>query len=189
MPLFYKGNYSMKHHVKGITLIELIVALMILAIMTTLAAPAFSKFMAKQKLSSDLFKLKTLIESSRSKAISTKETIAVCGTSGVNELEDYDLDSCTRDWQHVHILAVRGNDTRLHFEDKLTDSYSKIEWSAFQRKKYLAFSSTGYTQHQNGTLYLCHKHHEELHRAVVVSKSGRVTIQKEKASIGKKCVG
>ncbi|MCW8857894.1 MAG: GspH/FimT family pseudopilin [Kangiella sp.] len=177
----------MEKYTKGFTLIELIFTVIALSIITAIAIPHFTKFSAKHRVSADIFTIKSLIETSRGKAISSNHPIVICGMEHNETKSDIPLSQCTRNWQEINIISLGTNGNTLIYQELLTDSYSKIQWSAFQRKSYLTFSPAGYTQHQNGTLYLCHKTYADLHRAVVINKSGRVTIKKQSTGLIEKC--
>lgn len=176
----------MPSKVKGLTLIELIVTLSIATLISFIAAPSMLMFIEKQKVSSDLLKVKSIIETARNHAISKNRSIRICGLEDI-EPENNDI-NCLRDWTKLSVFAPRkSKKPELIHVHHLDGNYEQIQWSAFQRKPYLQLKPNGFTDHQNGTLYLCHNRHESLHRAISISKSGRVTIHEDSKSINNKC--
>ncbi|WP_345293347.1 GspH/FimT family pseudopilin [Kangiella marina] len=163
--------------VKGFTLPELLVSLAILSIVTAVATPSLSDMIEKNKVSTDVLTVKTLISTTRSKAITDKTYLVICG-----QIED---SSCNRNWSTLSVLAK--DSKALIYRSKLSGNYASVTWSAFQNKKALTFAPTGFTHHQNGTLYLCHESNDKLHRAVVVSKSGRTTIKSDTRKLLDRC--
>lgn len=177
----------MTKRVKGLTLIELVVTLGLATTLSLIALPHMQKFIAKQKVSADMLKLKSTIETARNQAISKKQRILICGTRA-EKLSSNDTLDCISDWSRVMVIKAQGTTSQevLHFH-RLDEDYQLVKWSAFQRKPYLELTPYGFTNHQNGTLYLCHRTYTNLHRAVAVSKTGRVTISHDSANLNTKC--
>lgn len=174
--------------VKGLTLIELVVTLGLATTLSLIALPYMQEFIAKQKVSADLLKLKSTIETARNQAISNKQSILICGTKAEIKLSSNDRLDCISDWSRVMVIKAEGTTSQevLHFH-RLDEHYQLVKWSAFQRKPYLELTPYGFTNHQNGTLYLCHETYTNLHRAISISKTGRVTISHDSASLNTKC--
>lgn len=162
---------------KGFTLIELMATIAIFSITASFSIPFFSHFSQKQKVSSDIITTISMINMTRSEAIKNKQTVSLCGLSNDTR--------CQKNWQQLAIFV--NNKSNPIRKVKLSNSYSSIKWSAFQRKPELSFSPNGYTSHLNGSLYLCHKTYPDLHRALKVSKSGRITVSKNKTVLTEKC--
>lgn len=178
----------MTKRVKGLTLIELVISLGLAAILSVIAVPHMQKFIARQQVSADMLKLKSTIETARNHAISHKQTVQICGTrhdAQLNQKEEFD---CIPDWSRLTVIKPKGTtDQQLLHVQLLDENYQQVKWSAFQRKPYLELTPYGFTNHQNGTLYLCHKRYSNLHRAVIISKTGRVTISTDNPNIKTKC--
>ncbi|AUD78666.1 pilus assembly protein FimT [Kangiella profundi] len=174
--------------VKGLTLIELVVTLGLVTILSAIAIPSMQKFIASQQVSADLLKLKSTIETARNQAISQKVTIHICGIRKKVTLNPNDTLDCISDWSKLMVVKTKGEKVEeiLHYQ-LLEEDYKRVKWSAFQRKAYLELTPYGFTNHQNGTLYLCHNHYSHLHRAVTISKTGRVSINKDNRNIKTKC--
>lgn len=72
------GFISPSVYKRGFTLIELIVTLTIAAILMTVAAPSFSKFLASNRLATQINDLVTDINYARSEAIKRSTTTGLC---------------------------------------------------------------------------------------------------------------
>ncbi|TDA95467.1 GspH/FimT family pseudopilin [Halomonas marinisediminis] len=64
------------HH--GFTLIELIVAIAVLAIMVTWAVPSFQQFTARNEVAAEVMRLKSALAMTRSAAITRRGTVTLC---------------------------------------------------------------------------------------------------------------
>jgi len=162
--------------VKGFTLIELLATLFIASLTCALSIPALAQMIEKNRVESDVLTITSIVQTARSKAISQKIFITICGKS--SEL------ICSKDWREITVLDKESKQP-LH-EAKLQAKYTSVKWSAFQNKSGLTISPTGFTHHQNGTLYLCH-YNASLNRAIVVSKSGRLTVMKQSPKLQQRC--
>lgn len=73
------------HQVRGFTLIELMVALTVLAIMTMLATPSLASALENQKLKQVAVELKTALQEARSQAILTRSEQVVCASQAATQ--------------------------------------------------------------------------------------------------------
>lgn len=161
---------------KGFTAVELVVTTALVSIVSLFAIPSISKTIESNKISSDVQKVLSIISTARSKAISQHSEFTICG----DELPK----KCSRNWRKLKVLT---SDKKLVHKARLTSNLSSVNWFAFQNKPGLTIAATGFTSHQNGTLYLCHSTHKDLSRAIVISKSGRASVKKSSSSIDEKC--
>ncbi|MFC6052796.1 Tfp pilus assembly protein FimT/FimU [Acinetobacter portensis] len=72
------------NNIKGFTLIELMITIGIVAIITTMAAPAFSNLVAKQKLDASARSLILVFGDARAKAATLRRMVTVTPTAGTN---------------------------------------------------------------------------------------------------------
>ncbi len=63
---------------RGLTLIELIVAIAVLAIMVTWAIPSFQRFTARNEVAAEVMRIKTALALARNTAVTRRTTISVC---------------------------------------------------------------------------------------------------------------
>src|SRR5690554_6132555 len=65
---------------RGLTLIELLVALVVMIIMVGWAVPSYQRMTARQEVSSEVLRLKTALSMTRSAAITRRTQVALCPT-------------------------------------------------------------------------------------------------------------
>ncbi|WP_420993330.1 GspH/FimT family pseudopilin [Cupriavidus sp. 30B13] len=82
----------------GFTLIELMVALSVLAILAAAAIPNFSSFLHRSRITSESSRLVSDIETARSEAARRNATVTICPTM--------DGASCTDDWSRRRVIFV-----------------------------------------------------------------------------------
>lgn len=87
------------HHKQGFTLVELIVAIAVVAILSTIALPSMSEFLIKMRVDNQITEMQRLLLTARNVAINTGKNTTVCPlSSGV----------CTTNWQNE--VSVFTND-------------------------------------------------------------------------------
>ena len=161
--------------IKGFTLIELLTTLAISSIVLFFSGGFYGEFLQRQKVTSDINRITSIISSARNHAISQRQNVDICG---------FVDQQCSNQWYKIQ---VTNENNEMIYQDTLVADYSHVVWSAFQRKPNLEFRPNGFTNHQNGTLYLCHKKFSSLNRAIVISKSGRVSIDKNTNALDERC--
>lgn len=67
-------------HQSGLTLIELIVAIAVLAIIVTIGIPGFQKFTARNEVAAEVMRIKSALANTRSAAITRRTTVTLCPT-------------------------------------------------------------------------------------------------------------
>jgi type IV fimbrial biogenesis protein FimT len=139
----------------GLTLVELLVTLVIVAIMLRLAAPAFRDLTAASRSSAALNHLIGAVALARSSAVTHYDTVTLC--PGAER-------ACLgRDQWHRGALVFldRDGDGRLDGEDAVLrrlpslDAGGRIYWRSFRNRSYLQFLPKGYTPWQNGHFLYC----------------------------------
>ena len=68
--------------VDGFTVVELLIALVVLGVLVALAAPAFSTFLAEQRLRATTSELRVAVSLARSEAIKRNSSVALQGLGG-----------------------------------------------------------------------------------------------------------
>ncbi|MDR9440144.1 MAG: GspH/FimT family pseudopilin, partial [Halomonas sp.] len=71
----------------GLTLIELIVTIAVLAIIATVGLPGFQKLSARNEVAAEVMRLKSALAKTRSAAITRRTTITLCPTVDMTQCQ------------------------------------------------------------------------------------------------------
>lgn len=153
---------------KAFTLIEVMTALLILAILFLIAVPSGSHLIAENHTQTQINQLISLIDYARTEAISRNENIILCKTT--------DYHSCNGNWRDGQMVQTKDNQL-LRTEAALPAGDRLIWNSSGGTDDYLELVPTGYTNGQRGTFYYCSAN-ENLNdsREVVVMSTGRTYV-------------
>lgn len=157
----------------GFTLTELMVTLALFAIISAMAAPAFSHLLKQQEVDGQTDALVAMIYLARSEAIKRNQVVTVCKSTN--------QETCGGNWSDGWLMFADSNsdgerqlsETAIK-SDLIVDGYQLV-WSAFYSDNYIRFKQNGLTKSHNGSFTLCPENGDErLATAVIVSKTGRV---------------
>jgi type IV fimbrial biogenesis protein FimT len=162
-------------HSKGLTLIELLIALAIAAILATIALPSFNDLLRRKEINGEANALFSMLYLARSEAIKRSSVVTICKSS--------DSESCGGTWSDGWLMfADQNKDGTLDTGETLI-THGRIRekiavgWVAFGSNNYIRFTPRGMTLAQNGTFTICPKNaDQQIARAVVISKTARVRI-------------
>ena len=172
----YSLNYSpnCKLSCGGLTLIELLMTLLILAMLLSLGIPGM-KHLAQQKASEVTIKrLHRAIEVARTSAITRNSIVTLCRSG--------DGAVCGGEWQQgVLVFSDYNGNRELELEDSLIRYFQfpefsgQIFWRAFQNRQYLQITPLGSTRYQNGNFTVC-PDNGGLQNAqqIILNRAGRV---------------
>lgn len=73
-----KGDLPARNRVRGVTLVEMMVVLVVLAVLMAMAAPSFEMVRNSSRLSAQVNELVTAVQLARSEAVSRRQWVAVC---------------------------------------------------------------------------------------------------------------
>lgn len=162
-------------HNKGLTLIELMIVIAIVAILAAIAMPSFNDLLRRQAINGQANALFSMLYLARSEAIKRSRVVTICKSS--------DGQNCGGNWSNGWLMfADQNKDGALDAGDEIVargkiSEEIAVGWVAFGSNNYIRFSPRGMTLAQNGTFTVCPKNADEnLARAVVVSKTARVRI-------------
>jgi type IV fimbrial biogenesis protein FimT len=158
----------------GLTLIELLVAIAVLAIMVTWAIPGFQQFSARNEVTAEVMRIKTALAVARNTAVTRRTTIAICPRPSP------DIEQCEfLDWTHP-VVVVDGQAPSGNLED--VELLKVLEGSGgptvtFNRSYPIRYQATGWARGHNGTFEICGRHGHGV--KVIVSNMGRVRVGEE----------
>lgn len=166
-----------KSRQRGLTLIELVVAIAVLAILVTWAIPSFQSFTARNEVAAEVLRLKTALAMARNTAVTRRTTIAVCPVAAA------DATSCDdSDWS-LPLAVVEGQASGGNLAD--AELLKLLEGSGgpaitFNRDYPIRYQATGWSRGHNGTFTICGRDGEGVE--VIVNNMGRARVEKVQKS-------
>lgn len=144
----------------GFTLVELIIALAVIAILATLAAPALAQLLKNSRDQAAMEELNTLLHHARSRAVEHKRALRLCPSlNGVD---------CSTDWSQPWLLSTEQGKKLYH-----STPYSgsrPLQWSGFGEA--IRFHGNGTSPTSNGRFYICDE--QAITRQLVINRQGRI---------------
>lgn len=173
------------HYKQGFTLIELIVAIAIVAILSTIALPSMNEFLVKMRVDNQITEIQRLLLTARNVAINTGKNTTVCPLlSGV----------CTTNWQNeVSVFTNDANTLANSNSFAANDELVKIKEPIKSGDK-LQFAHVSVIYTPSGqlvaptvvsTFKYCPKSKADASRGIDLSISGRSYISADIDSDGK----
>ncbi len=159
---------------RGITLIELMTVMAIIAITLGFGIPAVSAILQTNRMATAINSLSAGFALARSEAVTRNQEIVIC--------KSHDGVLCTNKggWEQGWIIFADTNhnehrdedEPRFHVQDALPPGI-KVSFSAFESDHYVHYWPTGFTL-MNGTFTFCQENQAELTKALVLSRIGRL---------------
>lgn len=160
----------MSKAVKGLTLLELLICLCLLAILLSIATPAMSTYLVHAESKSINNSLRRMLAAAREHAVSHSTTVTLCGVD--------DTFTCTRDDITILAIFMDKNDNSRIDEDETLNYFHELKHQgnlrlrASLRHARIRFQRDGAALEAGSFLY-CRPHHPKASRRVTVSMSGR----------------
>ncbi len=169
----------------GFTLVELMVAIFVVAILSAIALPNLNQFLVETRVDNEISEMQRLLLTARNMAINTGQNTTVCPLSS---------GSCTTNWGNE--ISVFINDSNSSNNDKynsLTEELLKTKDAINTGDKLqFAYSAIVYTPSGQiatptaaSTFSYCPKDKADLSRGISVSLSGRSYISSDIDNDGK----
>ena len=159
---------------KGITLIELLISLSILAMLIAIVLPNYGAFLAKQRANNEIRQLQRLLLLARNHAIHNENFVTVCPLDNTGE--------CQSEW-HKALYAFHdfNKNKRLEREQGEYMIKQKAPIPTIDTLRYaagrtaLVYGPTGrlVVWGGNGTFKYCPGDYESLARGIIVSVTGK----------------
>nr|WP_298250689.1 GspH/FimT family pseudopilin [uncultured Halomonas sp.] len=164
---------SRHHEHLGFTLIELVVAIAVLAILVTWAVPGFQQFSARNEVVAEVMRLKSALSMARSAAITRRRTITLCPSVDMHQCQIRN-NADGQAW--LATLAI--------FEDTGESEYTLLHTLGESRLPTLTYrndnrpvryDALGRSGGYNGTFRLCGRLTSGA--KVIVNNTGRVRVE------------
>ena len=166
---------------QGLTLLEMLVAVAIVAILLTSVAPGIQTILIKNRITSDLNNLSAVIQRARFAAVDEQTSVVLCPT------ENYA--ACTSSWRYAKMVFIdaNGNDSRDNNEALIvaSDPLNKAN-TIYGITGSLIFNEQGGIN-QAATITLCPGDNDANYAsALLISLYGRISVAVDSNNNGKK---
>jgi type IV fimbrial biogenesis protein FimT len=162
---------------RGFTLIEMLIALVVLAVLIVVSAPAFRELIANNRMLSQVYAMRAALNSARSEALAQRTNVTFCRSDNGN--------TCSGEWKDGYIAFTDLNgdgtvddpndpDGDQIFVAKVLDAdyLDVIKYSNAQNR--VRFNSRGYARNFEGTFTICDYREEPEARGIIVTAGGVV---------------
>ncbi|MCV6625074.1 MAG: GspH/FimT family pseudopilin [Cellvibrionaceae bacterium] len=159
---------------RGLSLLELLLAFSILAIISTLAAPGLQQLYQRAMARHSSNQLVNALQLARATAVNYRRVATLCPSR--------DGDACSRQWALQLMVFLDNNENgRREPEEqiiKLLDGPpegGRLHWAAFRNPRvYIQYQADGSTRH-NGTFTYCPADGSDHNiRRIIINRPGRV---------------
>ncbi|MFC2993477.1 GspH/FimT family pseudopilin [Halomonas tibetensis] len=154
---------------QGLTLIELIVVIAVLAIITTVGIPNFQQFTARNEVAAEVMKLKSALSMAQTHAIMKRSTVTLCPSA--------DRTSCSNgDWS-LPLLVIHGRAESGDINGEILRHFNpgRVESVTYRNdNRPIRYGRLGRPAGHNGTLRICGR--MGTGASVIVSNFGRVRV-------------
>lgn len=155
----------------GLTALELVVSLAIVAVLTAATVPALRQALAEHRLRAAVARLHSDLAFARSQAIHRSGEVVCCPGSGGDCLDG-------AEWQHGwHVFQDMNGDRERQAEESLlrrTSSLDGVRILGSPHRNRLRFFPNGTAPGSNATLTFCDDRGAEAARQLSVSATGRI---------------
>ncbi|WP_299073991.1 GspH/FimT family pseudopilin [uncultured Paraglaciecola sp.] len=159
---------------KGVTLVELMVTVSIVAIILAFVAPSVQSILIKNRIVAEINETSSLIQYARHHAIDEQALVVVCPSA--------DYSNCSTDWNDPKIVFIDDDANTIRgANEELLVSIGKTSQASVMTNTnaIIIFSETGEANLATEIL-LCHKDGEAKYaRALSVSLQGRVKMSSD----------
>lgn len=149
------------HQQKAFSLVELLIAVLLLALLTNIALPALAKLQQKQRNQAAYEALSHLIHHARTQALTQKRSMLLCPSpDGIR---------CSSDWSQPWLLRAAAGGQVLNYAAPFMGN-TRPKWQGFSDS--IRFHSNGTSPTSNGRFYFCLD--EEVTHQLILNRQGRL---------------
>ncbi len=164
---------------RGLTLVELLIAVTAFATLAALALPAFSHLMARNAMASSVNLFVAQLHLARSTAVARETHITLCPSTDGSRCDDDH-----RRWQGGYLIFENTNKNRridpgeaIIGYEMATSEKIRIQSSSRQRNR-ISFRPQGRSWFSNTSIRFCHEDFPDLNRKILISNNGRIRLIK-----------
>lgn len=145
------------------TLIELAVTVALLSLVATIAVPALTDVIERNRQQAVMNQLQSLLQDARSRAVMNGKIVELCPSAdGVN---------CVNDWTQPW-LQRRLSDAQVYSHIAPAASNGPLHWAGFTES--IRFYSNGTSPVSSGRFFQCHRN--EVAWQLIISRQGRIRL-------------
>lgn len=160
----------------GFSLIEMMIALIVLAVLVAIAAPGLSDLIRNNRMLSQVYAMRAALNGARSEALAQRSFVTLCRSS--------DGASCIGEWEDGYIAFVDNDGDGIVddpnspagdqvFIARVLDS-DTLDIAFSNAANRVRFDSQGYARGFDGTFTLCDDRDDGGARGVIVTAAGVV---------------
>lgn len=161
----------------GLTLIEVLVAMVVVVILATVGVPAFTQQLVRAELQSTALAIRQALHVARSEAVKRNGRVHLCSLATRAQVCAGHNGSGRKIWPHGILVFFDANQNRrfdirvdhILYQAEFTDQLT-VEWA---RGDYLAYAGTGRLQFSNGTFRISAVD-MPMARHLILSRAGRL---------------
>lgn len=163
----------------GVTLVELVATMAVLAVLVTVAAPSFAAMLRRAAAANAFHQLTAALAAARIAAVSRGHPVTVCPS--------HDAIVCRKDldWSEGWIVYLDPDRTEQPSAgtvlQAVTSAPRHVDIRATAGRHRVRYQASGMSGGNNTTLRLCSQHERHLLGAVIVNNAGRPRSQREDA--------
>ena len=169
-------------NIRGFTLFELLLTLVILSFALAIAIPPLGQSLQRSAVYADSRELLHLVKLARQSAVFGSSRVVVCAVDSAK--------ACTRDWsQDLLVFTDNNHNNRLDQDDRIVQVWqhdnpsTRIQWRGFG-PGYLRFRESG-TAAENGAFTVCPADGNIRNaRQLVINRVGRAYISRDRDGDG-----
>lgn len=166
---------------RGFSLLELLIALLIIIILSVIALPSYSTLIATIERQSVSHKIRQTLTFARKTAINRQQNISWCGVNNQQEC-------MKRDYRNILIFEDKNKNKRLDINEDVFLKHhiryrGQIHTRASLGKKSLVFKNNGAAS-QASSILICHQQNEYFNARITTSLSGRTYIGRRHPKTG-----
>lgn len=157
----------------GFTIIELMLAIAVFAVVTTVAIPSFNSFIERNQLTTSINNFAAALAVARSEAIKRKQSVSVCTS------DDQEVCSPQPGYENGWIVVVDSTGEVVWANENLPGAYTLRGNGGFASN--VRYRPDGRPSGLGGSITLCKNGDAGKARKLVISNTGRVRLEESQS--------